>query len=60
MNLESNEHTNKGRGVGRFLGLSMREVSPPDGPVTLHGEMQLGHAVLDADGALNAGALFTM
>ena len=60
MNLESDEHTNKGRGVGRFLGLSMREVSPPDGPVTLHGEMQLGHAVLDADGALNAGALFTM
>ncbi len=49
-----------GRSVGRFLGLSMREVTQPNGPVKLEAQSRVQSAVLDQHGFVHAGALFTM
>ena len=52
--------TEGGRSVGRFLGMAMREETEPDGPVRVCADVRASAAVLDADGRLHAGALFTM
>ena len=57
---ETTSSNNDGRSVGRFLGLSMREVSAPDGPVTLEAVSHVQPTVLDQHGFIHAGALFTM
>ncbi len=49
-----------GRGVGRFMGLAMREVVDPGRPVTLVAESEIVPSIIDENGLLHAGALFTM
>ena len=60
VNLASEGLSQRGRGVGRFLGLAMHEISAPGELVELSGSMKVTDMVVDRDGALNAGALFTI
>lgn len=52
--------TSRGTGVGRFLGLSIAEVTELSGPVTVVAVIDVLTSAQRTDGSLDAGVLFTM
>ena len=52
--------TNRAVGVGRFLGMTIQEVTIADGPVTLVANVDVLDSARRSDESLDAGVLFTM